>query len=611
MFPRALHTLLLLVLTLAPTALAAPPAQSSRALDLHGQVLEIPQPRARATVVVFLSTDCPIANGYLPDLNTLYTTWAPEAGVQLVGVLSDPTLKRPAVNDWYAAYHVAFPVVIDTTGDLAKRLDPSRTPEAFVLDRDGAVRYRGRIDDRYLALGKKRQVTQHHDLEDAVAAVLAGRDIPEPRTTPVGCFFEAWNRPATTQPAAATYARDVAPILYANCVNCHRPGQVAPFPLLTYDDAAKRAELIASVTADRYMPPWKPADGVGHFLGQRRLTDAQIAALKSFADAHAPKGDDSELPPAPQFSDAWALGQPDLVVKMSEPYDVPAAGPDAYRAFVLPTELLEDRMIVATEFRPGNPRVVHHALLYLDTSGAARKRDAADPGPGYASFGGPGFVPSGGLGGWAPGATPSFLPDGMGRPIKKGADVVFQIHYHPDGKPETDQSTLALYFAKKPVTQVVANLMLATRNIDIPAGDNHYTRRATLTVPADVTVTGVFPHMHLLGKQMTVTATTPAGTVIPLIQIDDWDFKWQDQYLYATPLKLPKGTTLELSATYDNSDANPNNPNHPPQPVHHGEQTTDEMCLCFVQIAVPTEAEARTLRRQMVRDQLLNRLLSR
>jgi hypothetical protein len=376
---------------------------------------------------------------------------------------------------------------------------------------------------------------------------------------------------------------------------------------MSYDDVAKRAKMIAAVTESRYMPPWKPRAGFGHFQDERRLSDRQIELIQLWADAGAPLGNADDLPPAPAFASGWRLGEPDLVVKMPQSYKVPAAGRDVYRAFVVPLNLPEDQYVAAVEFRPGAPTVVHHAILYLDSSGAARKKDAADPLPGYLSFGGPGFLPSGALGGWTPGQQPHRLPDDAGRFIPKGADLVMQIHYHPDGVAREDQSTLAIYFQKNPVKRRVSTIALVNRDIDIPPGESNYVRQAQMTLPIDATITGIMPHMHLLGKEMVVTATQPDGTMLPLIHIDDWDFRWQDQYRFAQPLKLPAGTTLHLMAKYDNSANNPDNPSTPPQRVTRGEQTTDEMCMAFIEYLAESQAEIRTMRRAMILQKLVER----
>lgn len=394
----------------------------------------------------------------------------------------------------------------------------------------------------------------------------------------------AWALPATAADEV-TFNKHVAPILWKNCAGCHRPGEVGPFSLLEYKDAAKRAEFLRDITASRRMPPWKPEPGYGEFRDARRLSDDEIQTIARWVASGAREGDPKDLPALPRFPEGWQLGEPDLVLKMPEPFTIPADGRDIHRCFVIPIPIDSDRTVAAFEFRPGNSRVVHHSILYLDSTGAARRKDRADGKPGYGTFGSPGIVPTGGLGAWAPGVRPYWLPDGVGKFLKKGSDLVLQIHYHPSGKEEKDQSMVGLFFTKKPAEKVVVGLATATRGLYIPAGaKRHVVTAENEPLPVDVQALAISPHMHLLGKEIKVTATQPDGKVVPLIWIKDWDFNWQGTYPYARPVRLPRGSVIKMEAVFDNSADNPRNPTHPPRVVTWGEQTTDEMCLCSVQL---------------------------
>jgi hypothetical protein len=399
--------------------------------------------------------------------------------------------------------------------------------------------------------------------------------------------------------AAPTFNRDIAPILNQECVRCHRPGEVAPFSLLTYADAQKRAGLIARVTRTRYMPPWKPEPGYGDFRDGHRLSDAQVQMLDEWAAASAPEGDGAP-PPAPVFASGWRLGPPDRILQPAESFHVRAEGPDLYQCFVIPLGLSEDAWVTGVEFHPGNKKVVHHALFFLDTTGKARELDAKDPGPGYRQFGGVGFSPSGTLGGWAPGANPRQMPDGVGYFVAKGADLVLQVHYHPDGKVEEDQSQIGITFAKVPPKKRFQALALLQPKIDIPAGEKDFVARQTFELPIALEAVGITPHMHWLGRSMKVWANLPDGRFENLIYISDWDFNWQGQYLYRQPLLLPKGTKISLEAHYDNSAANPRNPSDPPRAVSWGEQTRDEMCVAFIDYATSRPEDKKDLRRALV-----------
>ena len=399
--------------------------------------------------------------------------------------------------------------------------------------------------------------------------------------------------------AAPTFNKDIAPILYQNCSTCHRPGEVAPFPLLTYRDAAKRASLIATVTQKRYMPPWKPEPGYGNFDHVRRLTDEQIARIQEWAAAGAPEGDAADKPEVPTFASGWQAGEPDQVLKMSAPYAIAADGPDQFRCFVLPMNLTKESYISGAEFRPGDPKVVHHALIFLDSTGTSRKLAAASGGSGYPCFGGVGFAGAGLLMGWAPGYTPLPAEPALSQAVQPGAAVVIQIHYHPSGKPEEDQSSIGLKFSGPP-TKGRALLLVMNRYLDIPAGESHYVVKGSITVPQDAELWGITPHAHYLATDMKINAHLPDGSVIPLIWIKDWDFNWQGQYRYKEPIKLPKGTKIELEYVYDNSAGNPHNPSSPPVRVRFGEQTKDEMALAFLGIVLPSPADVQPFQRAVV-----------
>ena len=398
-----------------------------------------------------------------------------------------------------------------------------------------------------------------------------------------------------------TFTETVAPIVYENCVTCHRPGEAAPFALITYEDVKKRGSLIAAVTRSRYMPPWHAAHGYGEFDGERRLTDAQIAAIGEWVKQGMPEGDPAKMPKLPQFADGWHLGKPDLILQMPAGFDLPASGPDVYRNFVIPTGLTEDKWVRAVEFRPTARKVVHHVLYAYVGGGSLKRRDGEDGRPGFGGMGTVGVVPGqggGSLGGWAVGNTPVFLPDGLALPLPKGSDFVLQMHFHLTGKAESERSTVGIYFADKaPEKRLFAAQVPALfgfgSGIDIPAGAKAYTIQDSMTLPVDVLAYSVGAHAHYVGKEMKATATLPDGTVQPLLWIQDWDFAWQDRYNYKKPVLLPKGTLIDVKLTYDNTAANPHNPSNPPKRVLWGEQSFDEMGSVTEQVvAVHKEDEA-------------------
>lgn len=539
---------------------------------------------ARATAFIWVSTACPISNRYAPFMSALAQNYNAQ-GVQVVLVYANRGTTDVAAAKHAKAFKIdALPRFVDHDQKFTRLAGATVTPQAVIIGSDGHIRYRGRLDDGYVARGKARAAgAERHELTDALDALVAGRAILVSQTSAVGCAIE-WNKPSKTsalQITGPTYA-DVAPILNENCVACHRSGEIGPMRLDTYADASRYAGNIVQVTQAHLMPPWKPVKGHGDFNGERRLTDTQMTTLAKWAKLGAPLGDPKKVPPAPTFAEGWQLGKPDLILTMPEKWVIKANDPDLYRCFVLPTGLTEDKEVVAVEYRAGNKSIVHHVLGYVDTQGKARAKDAADAGAGYTSFGGPGFSPHGEMGGWAPGNMPHFLPDGIARLLPAGSDLVIQLHYHADGKPEEDLTQVGLYFAKKPIVKKYRVVPVAGTKLDIPPGEKSYTITQTYPVPVDATVLDVTPHMHYLGRTFAMEATLPDGTVKPLIKIDDWDFQWQDTYTFKEPVRLPKGSTVSLTATYDNSTDNPRNPNFPPKRVGWGEATTDEMCIGFL-----------------------------
>ena len=573
----------------APVRAAVPGRVELRARrGADGRSVELKAPKDGVTALVFYSPECPISNAYSPTLKRLSADF-PADRLRLIGVCVDPDLSDADVSAHARDFGLSYPVVRDRSGLLAAKLGATITPEAFVIDDGGRVRYHGRIDDQFAARGKANANPVTHELNDAITAVLAGRDVAVEHVAAVGCPIPDPPR----RGAPPTYARDVAPVLRKNCQECHRKGQVGPFELVTYEQARKRADDLATVVEDRSMPPWKPTPGVGPKLKHdRSLSAADVATLTAWAAAGAPEGDVADLPPAAVFADDWALGTPDLVVEPAADFAIPAQGPDIYRCFVVPTNLPKDMYLSAIEYRPGNRRVVHHMLAFVDASGEGRKRDLADPGLGYQCFSGPGVEVHGDLGGWAPGNEPSQLPDGVGRSLPKGADVIIQLHYHPVGKAETDRSRIGLHFARKPIRQVLHWGIAAPPQgpkaerptLDLPAGNPNIAVKGRWRVPVDLTAHAVTPHMHLLGRDMTLTVAYPDGRVQDLLQIGDWDFAWQNTYYFEHPLELPKGSVVSLVAHFDNSAGNPRNPHSPPQPVSWGEATTDEMCIGFIAV---------------------------
>jgi len=401
-------------------------------------------------------------------------------------------------------------------------------------------------------------------------------------------------------PKNVTFTEHVAPILFNNCVRCHRPGEAAPFPLLNYQDAKKHARQIADVTQSRFMPPWHAGHGYIEFSNERRITDEQIALLGAWAQQGAKEGDPAKLPALPKFTEGWQLGKPDLILKMPEPFEVAAEGRDIYWNFVLPLHLTEDKWVRAVEFRPQARKVVHHSLFFLDTTGTGRKYDAADPKPGYNGNRSNRQFES--LGGWAVGGEPLMLPEELAYRFPTNGDIVLQTHFHPSGKVEYETSMVGVYFADKPPTRKFTSVQLPPAfgrlsGLNIPAGVSNYTVKDSFTTPIDLEAIVVAPHAHLLAKTFLLTATLPNGKQQTLLKIDDWDFNWQEECAYKNRVRLPRGTRLDGAITYDNSAANPNNPHSPPKPVKWGPMTTDEMAAMTLTVIPARDEELGELKK--------------
>jgi hypothetical protein len=418
-------------------------------------------------------------------------------------------------------------------------------------------------------------------------------------------FLPAFAVAADPLPESVTFAEHIAPIVFAQCSDCHRAGQVAPFPLLSYADTKKHAKTALRVIKDREMPPWQPAAGHGEFQGERRLTDTQIALFEKWVKTGLAEGDASKCPPAPTFADGWQLGKPDLIVKMDRTFDVPADGPDLYQNFVLPLNLTEDKWVTAVEFQATAPTVVHHVLYFLDADGRGRAAEAKaakgkkDAPPG---FPGMGFRPTGALGGWAVGAKPVKLPGGLAMPLPKGSDLVLQTHFHPSGKAEKETLTVGIYFADKAPTRTLHRLSLPPAfglfsQVDIPSDKADFKVSDEFVLPCDVDMVGAGAHAHYLGKTLAMTGTGPDAKGYKLFRIDDWNFNWQGQYLYKEFLRLPKGTVLKGEVTWDNSKGNVRNPNNPPVRVKWGEGSGDEMGSVGLMLVAADEKDSDTLGR--------------
>jgi len=422
-------------------------------------------------------------------------------------------------------------------------------------------------------------------------------DAPKP-SAKVGALLSVSAGAPGVQPSV-TYSKQVAPLIADRCAMCHHPGGSAPFSLLTYPEVKRHATQIAAVTRTRFMPPWKADPSDGPFVGQHPLSDAEIRLFQQWADEGAIEGESNSPAPRQQlWADGWQLGTPDLVVTLPQAYTLAPEGTDVFRIFAIPIPVDRVRWVRGLEFRPGNPKVVHHANIRVDATAASRTLDDRDPAPGYEGLiARSATYPDGHFLGWTPGQIAPLLPSALSWRLEKNTDLVVELHMQPSGKPEPVAPSIGFYFSREPATRTPAMLRLGRQNIDIPAGEPRYTITDSYTLPVDVEVEAVQPHAHYRAKDVRGFATLPDGTRRPLIDIADWDFRWQHVYRFVTPLKLPKGTTVAMRYTYDNSAANTRNPQQPPLRARWGQRSSDEMGDLWLQVLPKDDRDLEILSR--------------
>ncbi len=406
--------------------------------------------------------------------------------------------------------------------------------------------------------------------------------------------------PSPYQPRPAgtvTFNRDIAPILFANCSPCHRHGESAPFNLLTYEDARSRAQLIAKVTHARLMPPWLPEDGLEELRDRRGLSAQEIGLLAQWVDEGARQGEAADLPAPPKWAEGWQLGDPDLVVTMPEAYTAPADGKDVYRNFIIPLPTTKDRFVKAFEFRPSS-KAVHHAFIRLDRSLESREL-ANESTPGFDGMTVPptAELVAGHFLSWQPGRGATQSPDGLPWTLPGGADIVLLMHMQPTGKAESVRASIGFYFTDVPATNTPVKIGLRSFNIDIPPNSANYVVEQSATLPADADLLAVLPHAHYVAKKIEAIAILPDQTRKSLLRIPNWDFNWQSEFRFATPVHLPKGSTLAMRYVYDNSTNNLRNPFQIPVPIKYGLQTTQEMAELYFQLLARNSRDLAALRK--------------
>ncbi|HEX4000803.1 MAG TPA: redoxin domain-containing protein [Pirellulales bacterium] len=519
----------------------------------------------QAVVLVFVSSQCPIANEYLPIIEELAKKFA-DRSVQFLTVYSSPSDTAEKVAAQQKQFKLTLPALFDHDQQVLESVGAERTAEAFVLDARGVIRYHGRIDDRY-GYEYHRDTPKRNDLEIAINELLEHKKVSISSTSAQGCLFGHCERGlADRTKGKVTYCNQVVRVLQDKCQSCHRPGTAAPFSLLEPAAAMHWSEMIREVVLQRRMPPWHADPRFGQFSNDRRLSQEQLDTLVAWVDAGTPMGDKSQLPPRREFAEGWTIGKPDVVFELPREVTVPASGTVPYQYFETPTNFKQDMWVQAAEARPGNRAAVHHIIaFYRDPNGSKHR------------------IEDQWIAGTAPGDMALVLPPGVGRRIPAGATIVWQVHYTPTGKEEKDRSQLGLIFCKgpEPPKYNVATHGIGNHRFLIPPGDANFEVDAEMKLPQDVTILSFMPHMHLRGKDFLYRAVYPDGHSETLLSVPRYSFAWQSNYRCAKPIHLPKGTRLECVAHFDNSADNPANPD-PTKAIRWGDQTWDEMMIGYV-----------------------------
>jgi peroxiredoxin len=526
----------------------------------------------KAVVVVFTGTECPVNNYYMPRLKELHGKYAAR-GVQFLAVNSNPQDSVKRVAEHAKKEGLPFPILKDVDQKVADLLQAERTPEVVLLDSVRKICYRGRIDDQF-GVGFRRPQPSRSDLVEALEEVLAGKPVSVARTQAAGCLIARSKK--SMAEGRITYTNQIARLLQKNCQECHRPGEIGPFSLLSYRQAKGWADMIQETVRDGRMPPWYADPHYSKFANDRRLSMEEKETLLAWIDQGCPKGDDRDLPPPKQWHEGWWIGKPDAVITMKEDFTVPAdAGKNGvpYKYFTVPTNFTEDRWVQAAEARPGNRAVVHHIIATVSAPGE-KPRSRGDRG-GY-------------LVGVAPGEEPLVLPPGMAKKIPKGANITFQMHYTPNGIEQKDRSSLGLIFCKEPPKQLVRTASIAESRLAIPPGDGNYRAMSSAKYEKETVILSFMPHMHLRGKDFEYRVEYPDGKSEVVLSVPRYDFAWQMRYVLAEPLRLPAGSRVVCTAHFDNSTNNPNNPD-PTRTVNWGPQTWDEMMIGWMQYYHPEE----------------------
>jgi peroxiredoxin len=527
----------------------------------------------KALVVVFLGNECPLANQYIPRLTSIAKDYA-DRGVSLLAINANIQDSLTEMTGYALRHELTFPLLKDPDAGVADRFGATRTPEVFLLDADRVVRYHGRIDDQ-LGVGYQKPKADSNDLVRALDELLAGKSVSQPHVAATGCIIGRPPRPELSA-SDVTYTRQISRLFNDRCVSCHRAGEIAPFPMTSYDDVVGWAPTIREAIDAGRMPPWFASPEHGKFKNDCRLSEEEKNLVRRWVDAGSPLGDEKDLPEPPQFVDGWQIGTPDQIINIAqEPIPVAAEGTIEYQYYTADPGWTEDKWIQASECRPGNRAVVHHIIAFIQEPNS-----------------GPGESRSG-IGGYAPGMPPDIHEPGTAKFVKAGSKIVFQMHYTPNGREETDLSCIGVKFVDDPssITHLAHGGLAANFMFRIPPGADNHEVKSSYTFKRDLTLRSLTPHMHLRGKSFTFEAKYPDGKMEILLDVPRYDFNWQLRYELAEPKLMPKGTQIRCTAHFDNSEGNLNNPD-PKAAVRWGDQTWEEMMIGWFSTTRPVEKDS-------------------
>ncbi len=529
-------------------------------------------------VIALFRASCPISGKLAPEIARLEKDMK-ELGVGMLLVNAPPGQKVEEITQFIADHKLVSPVASDADGKLAQQLAATTTTEVFLLDAARTLVYRGALNDQY-GLGYTKDKAQHHYLREAVAAMLRGEPAEVVATSAPGCAMDLPAQKAVAS-TPVTYHRDVARILQANCVECHHKDGVGPFALDSYDAVIEHAGMIRKQVERGAMPPWfaAPLEGLKHspWVNDRSLSERDRAELLAWLGSDRAKGEVADAPKPRVFPSEWSIGKPDAIIAAAKPISIKAEGTMPYQHVTVTTDFPEDRWVRGYEVLPTARQVVHHVIVSVHEKGSKARGGGDEGSQGY----------------WAayvPGNTHQVYPEGFARKLPAGATVSFQIHYTPNGKAVEDTMRMGLLFAKTPPKYVIHTTALPNARLSIPPGKADHVEVAQRTLPVDVNVMAWMAHMHVRGKAFKFEVTLPGGKTETLLDIPNYDFNWQLRYDYAMPHFLPRGSTVKITAVYDNSTGNPANPD-PTKTVRWGQQTFDEMMIGYMEHYTPLTPE--------------------